>query len=157
MDGSGLVTNGGNKYGGFFFTNKLENAEYYSEYFVAKVSINNIQPDPTKGSHPPTILKKAIADGKNYFIHDVLDGSHYSDIVVVPNTNLIDIKIIDWLFVSEKEFYYEQLDNFFGGEEEEEEPYINQDIIESMISMTGEGLEYLLSIPIFNEYYNSKA
>ena len=59
--------------------------------------------------------------------------------------------------MSEKEFYYEQLDNFFGGEEEEEEPYINQDIIESMISMTGEGLEYLLSIPIFNEYYNSKA
>lgn len=37
LEGIGIVSNGGRKYGGFFFTSDFDNAEYYSEYFVAEV------------------------------------------------------------------------------------------------------------------------
>jgi len=162
-EGTGIVSSGDRKYGGFFFTSEFENAEYYTEWFVAEVKINNIHEDPLKSNHPPTVMDKAVEDNRIYIVRDVYDGAMYSDIVVVPHSQINNIEIVNWKFVGDKEFYYEQLDSFFGGDEEEYdeesnlmEPYIGQDMINSFINMTGVELDYLLSIPIFKEYYDSK-
>lgn len=162
-EGTGLVSSGGRKYGGFFFTSEFENAEYYTEWFVAEVKINNIHEDPLNSNHPPITMKKAVEDNKIYIVRNVYDGAMYSDIVVVPHSQIDYVEIVGWKFVGDKEIYYEQLDNFFGGDEEEYdeegnsvEPYIAQGMIDSFINMTGGELDYLLSIPIFKEYYDSK-
>jgi len=156
MDGSGIVSSGGQRYGGFFFTSEFSNAEYYTEWFVGKVTINNLIELP-QAKHPPTVMKQAILDKKNYVTVNVLDGSMHSNIAVVPHSNLNDIKILDWVFVSDKEFYFEALDSMFGGEEEEDGTiYVSQWIIQEFFNMTGGGLDYALNIPIFNEYFNSK-
>lgn len=55
MIGTGIVSSG-KKYDGFFFTTEKENAEYYSEYFICKVLINDIKPNPKESKHPSTIL-----------------------------------------------------------------------------------------------------
>lgn len=154
MDGSGIVSTG-RKYGGFFFTSELENAEFYTEYFIAEVRIKNINTHSFSESNPSTILKKAIEDGKNYFIPDVHDGAIYSDVVVVPNSNLDDIIITKWNFIGDKEDYFEKLDQIFG-DAEDEENYITKDMINDIIDMTGDSLDYLLKIPIFREYYETK-
>lgn len=168
LEGSGIVSSGGKKYGGFFFTSEFENAEYYTEWFVAEVLIKNIHEDPLKSTHPPTVMKKAYEDDNIYIVRDVLDGSMHSDIVVVPYNQINNIQIVNWTFVGDKEAYFESLDEFFGGDidpnDEESydddgnimEPYIDQSMIASFINMTGGGLDYLLTIPIFKEYYNSK-
>ena len=157
MDGSGFVSSGSQRYGGFFFTSEFGNAEYYTEWFVGKVTLNNLIELP-QAKHPPTVMKQAIIDKKNYVIIDTLDGSMHSNIAVVPHSNLNDIKILDWEFVSDKEFYFEALDSMFGGDEEGEDGtiYVSQWIIQEFFNMTGGGLDYALRIPIFNEYFNSK-
>jgi len=167
-EGTGIVSSGGKKYGGLFFTSEFENAEYYTEWFVAEVKINNIYEDPFKSNHPPTIMKNAVKDNKVYIVRDVYDGSMYSDIVVVPHSQIDNVDIINWKFVGDKEFYFEVLDEFFGGDmspDDEEsyddegnlmEPYIDQEMINSFIRMTGGELDYILSIPVFKEYYDSK-
>lgn len=113
-------------------------------------------------------MKKAYEDDNIYIVRDVLDGSMHSDIVVVPYNKINNIQIVNWTFVGDKEVYFESLDEFFGGDmdpnDEESydddgnmmEPYIDQSMIASFINMTGGGLYYLLTIPIFKEYYNSK-
>lgn len=132
-EGTGIVSSGGRKYGGFFFTSEFENAEYYTEWFVAEVKINNIHEDPLNSKHPPKAMKQAAEDDKIYIVENVYDGSMYSDIVVVPHSQIDNVEIVGWKFVGDKEFYFEVLDEFFGGDEEEYdeegnlmEPYIGQ-------------------------------
>ena len=62
-DGSGIVSSG-KKYGGFFFTDEKDNAQFFTEWFVCKVKIKNIQENPYNEKHPPAILKKAAQDNK---------------------------------------------------------------------------------------------
>lgn len=148
-DGSGVVSIGGKKYGGFFFTSIQENAEFYSEYFVAKVKIENIV--VSNNRHPPSALVDSIKDNRNYLVKEVLDGAVMSDVVVVPMYNLNNIKILEWIFVGDEEFYFEQLDQMF-----DEEGIVNQDMISDIISMIDMDINFLLSIPIFKKYYDSK-
>lgn len=167
-EGTGIVSSGSKKYGGFFFTSEFENAEYYTEWFVAEVNINGIHEDPLKRGHPPTVMKKAVEDDKIYIVRDVHDGAVYSDIVVVPHSQINNVNIVKWIFIGDKEIYFESLDEFFGGDmdpDDEEsyddegnlmEPYIDQGMINSFIRMTGGELDLILSIPIFKEYYESK-
>jgi hypothetical protein len=167
-EGTGIVSSGGRKYGGFFFTSEFENAEYYTEWFVAEVRILDIHENPINKNSPPEVMKQASEDNKIYIVRDVFDGAMYSDIVVVPHSQIYNIDIINWKFIGDKESYFESLDEFFGGDidpnDEDSyddegnlmEPYIDQGIINSFVEMTGGGLDYLLSIPIFKEYYESK-
>ena len=68
MDGTGVVSTGAKKYGGMFFTSVADNAQFYTEYFICKVKIDNLEKSPTKDSHSPTVLRQAVQDGKNYVI-----------------------------------------------------------------------------------------
>jgi hypothetical protein len=151
MIGTGIVSSGGRKYGGFFFTDNFNNAEYYTEYFIAEVTVDNIL--PTKSKNPPDLMKKAAADHKNYMSTNVLDGAAYSNVVVVPSSNINDIHIIDWIFVGDEKFYFEQLDKFFG---DEENWFVNQDMINDTLNMIKYDVPNLLTIPVFKKYYNSK-
>lgn len=153
MDGSGVVSNGG-KYGGFFFTSEQGNAEFYAEDFVMRTKINNVYPNPTDSKHSSSILKLANEHNKSYFIHDVLDGSEVSDVVVVPTSRISDIQPIDWLFVGDRDFYFQRLDQMFGNGEDDD--FITQDMIDDTCGMIDINLSYLLTIPIFKEYYESK-
>ncbi len=152
LDGSGIVSNGGKKYGGFFFTSNYENAEYYTEWFVLSVKIVNVEPDPTGKRHPPTTLQQAIKDNKIYLVEDVLDGSAFSDVVVVPASQLNNVQINHWEFVGDEESYFETLDEYFNSEDD----FINQDMISDLFEMTGGGLDYALANPIFKKYFDSK-
>lgn len=153
LDGSGLVSSGGQKFGGFFFTDSKENAEYYTEYFVGTAQIANLQPNPTGLNHPPKVLQQAIVDKKNYVVEDVLDGAIHSDIAVVPMSNLNDVKITGWEFVGDEESYFETLDRVFANDEDN---YVNQDMIIDTLNMIEMNPNYLLNIPIFKAYYDSK-
>lgn len=167
-EGTGIVSSGGKKYGGFFFTSEFENAQFYTEWFIAKVRITDIHEDQLNSTHPPTVMKKAVEDDKIYIVRDVFDGAMHSDIVVVPHSEIDKVDIVEWEFVGDKEFYFEVLDEFFGGDmdpDDEEsyddegnlmEPYIDQGMIRSFVNMTGGDMDYLLSIPVFREYYESK-
>ena len=114
MIGSGFVSTG-TKFGGFFFTSEQENAEYYTEYFVIKVEINDVKPNSLKEKHPPTVLKKAIENDEIYYIKDYLDGAVFSDITVVPKNKIDNIKILEWIFVGDEEWLFKRYDDFFGG------------------------------------------
>ena len=167
-EGSGIVSSGGKKYGGFFFTSEFDNAQFYTEWFIAEVVINNIHEDPLDSTHPPTVMKKAAEDNKIYIVRDVFDGATYSNIVVVPHSQIDNVQIVNWTFVGDKEFYFEVLDEFFGEDldpDDEEnydddgnfmDSYITKDTISSFINMVDNDMEYLLKIPVFKEYYDSK-
>ena len=173
MQGAGHVSGGimgGRKYGGFFFTSTKDNAEFYGEYWVAKVLISDIKLAPENHTHPPTTMKRAAELNTPLKLIDVLDGHSHSDIVVVPNSCIDTVQIVGWEFVGDKEFYFESLDEFFFGEQldtdnednyDEDgnfmEPYDLQSTIDSFINMTGGGLDYLLRQSVFKEYYNSKS
>ncbi len=165
MDGSGIVSLGNNKYGGFFFTDNKDNAEFYTEWFVCHVQIKKLKECSPDEKHPPSVLKKGIEEKSNYVVHDILDGHAFSDVAVVPHCNLNDIIILEWEFVGDEESYFERMDKLFtldndNDDDDEEGNYtaleITQQIINDTISMTGGGLDYLLSIPIFKKYYDSK-
>jgi hypothetical protein len=151
--GTGIVNPSRQKFGGFFFTSEKDNAEFYTEWFIATVRIQNILPSPIETNHPPTVLQQAVKDGKNYIVNDTLDGYVHSDIVVVPNQNVKDVTIVSWEFVGDKESYFDTLDSFFGHEDLDD---INQDNIRSLLSMIEVNPSYVLSIPVFREYYESK-
>lgn len=152
LDGSGLVSSG-RKYGGFFFTSSIENAEFYTEYFICKVSIQDIKPNKTNSKNSPEVLQQAIRNKEIYTIEDVLDGAVFSNITVVPSSEIHKVNIIEWVFIGDKDFYFSQLNNLFGMEEE----YVSQDIIQEFCEMTETNLNFLLTIDIFKEYYESKA
>lgn len=154
MIGSGLVTRG-TRHGGFYFTTDRDNAEFYTEYFVLRATIRNVTRYVFGSSHPPTVLKKAIEDGRNYLIEDVLDGSSFSDIVVVPSTKVDDVQIEEWHFIGDKDFLYGKYDEFFGGADEDDD-MVTQDMISETLSLIGADLDYLMNIPVFSEYYESK-
>jgi len=153
MIGSGLVSNSGSKYEGFFFTSSQNNAEFYSEYFVAKVRISEVKPAPKNIRIPKEVLKIAKANKSNYLIEDILDGGFYSDIITVPSNNLDTVKIIEWYFIGDEEMLYEQYDILFEGEDEE----INRDMILDRLEDIGCNFDYLLNIPLFKKYYYSKS
>lgn len=153
MIGSGLVTRGTN-HGGFYFTTDRGNAEFYSEHFVLRATIRNVHRSVLGSSHPPTVMKKAIEDGRNYLIEDVLDGSHFSDIVVVPSTKVDDVQIEEWYFIGDKDFLYGKYDEFFGADEDDD--VVTQDMILETLSLIGADFDYLMNIPVFSEYYESK-
>lgn len=154
MQGTGVVSGGRNKkYGGFFFTSSKENAEYYGEHWVCKVAIDGIVLAPENLKHPPSVMPLAYEKKTPMKIEDILDGSKFSDIVVVPENELSTITILEWLFVGDKEFYFELLDEFFGFDENDEESYISTDMIDSVISFSGGELDYLLRQNVFKEYY----
>jgi hypothetical protein len=146
LDGTGLVSHG-KRYGGFFFTSNKENAEFFTEWFVAKVSIKNIVLNPTLSTHPPTVLGLAVKNKKNYLLEDVVDGHLHSDVVVVPHSNLNDITVVEWEFVGDKESYFESLDQMF----ETNDQYGIREVLETI----GADINYLLKIPVFNQYYQT--
>lgn len=161
MDGTGVVSLGGRRYGGFFFTDEPGNAEYYGEWLIAKVKVNKVKEDPLGSSHPPTVLKKAVEDNESYIVRDVLDGSMHSNVVLVPHSRISDVDILSWEFVGDKDFYFEVLDDFFGGMvsmDDDDEPMedILRYTIDSFFEMTESNLEYALKVPEFKEYYLSK-
>lgn len=151
MDGSGIVSNG-KKYGGFFFTNEIDNAEFYTEYFICKVRIADVIPNPYSDISPSQVLSQGNKDNKIYMVSDVFDGSMHSDVVVVPIKKVQNIVILDWLFVGDEDFYFNKLDEMIGGEDD----YVSKDSINEFCSMVELNLEYLLKIPIWLKYYNSK-
>ena len=101
--------------------------------------------------HPPTVMKQAIKDEANYLLENVVDGNTPSDIIVVPTSNLEDIEILSWEFVGDKEDVFSEYDELFGYED----GYLDPDYIEEVLYVMGENLDYLLSIPVFKEYYES--
>jgi hypothetical protein len=163
------TSSSGQKFGGFFFTSEQENAEFYAEDFVAKIKIKDIKPAPEGETHSPTVLRMAIESSQNLKLEDVLDGSMYSDIVVVPTSNVDDIEIIEWIFVGDKEFYFDQLDKLFFNlddyDPEDEDnidddgnvmpPYIDTYQIDSLLGQMELNVKSMMSVPIFNEYYNT--
>lgn len=152
--GSGIVSSSRPEYGGFFFTSEKENAEFYTEYFIATVRIANLTPNPTSETSPPKIMNVAVQNKQNILVEDVLDGAIYSDIAVVPSSNVKDISIINWEFVGEPDSYFEHLDRIFGSGEEDD--YVNRDSIVDTLRMIELDPNYLLKIPIFKQYYDSK-
>jgi len=169
MIGSGLVSIGNKSYDGFFFTTEEENAEYYTEYFVAKVRINGIENYKIENKHPSKVLSKAKEDKKIYIIEDILDGAVFSDIIVVPSNRLESIEILEWNFVGDEEFLFERYDEIFGGnikDTDDEDNYdddgnfmerfITTDMIDDILDIIGIDLNFLLKIPVFKKYYDSK-
>lgn len=151
MIGSGIVSTGNKKYGGFFFTTESENAEFYTEWFIITVKIFNVKPNPTDSKHSPTVLKTAISDNEIYKIDDILDGSYVSDIIVVPSSLLENIQILEWEFVGDEESLFQRYDEAFGSDGE-----VSKDMIDESLEIMNLDLNYLLSIPIFKKYYDSK-
>jgi len=150
--GTGIVSSG-NPYGGFFFTSEKRNADFYTEYFVVHVTIDNLVPNPTQSHHSPTVMQQAVQDGKNYVIDDILDGATYSDVAVVPAANTKDIHILEWEFVGDAESYFETLNRIFKSEDED--AYIDHDLIKETLALIQVDLNYLLTIPIFKQYWDS--
>lgn len=153
MIGTGLVSNH-TSYDGFFFTSDYEAAEFFTEWFICEVEIGNIYPNPLDTKNPSSVLHQGLLDGKTYGIDGYQDGNIFSDeIVVVPYTLLDDISIIRWMIADNedvKEDLFEQYDKFFF----EEEDYRDRDRIEEMLRMIEIDLDYLLSIPVFKEYWD---
>jgi hypothetical protein len=154
--GTGIVSTSGTKYGGFFFTTEFENAEFYTEWFVAKVKIKNVKPNPIENltKTPVLVLKKASETNENYIINDYLDGSVYSDIIVVPSKNVDTVEILSWEFVGDEESLFQKYDEAFGSGEED--VYVNKYMIKETLEMIEIDINYLLKIPIFKKYYDSK-
>ena len=150
-DGTGICNIAGEKYGGFFFTSSLENAEFYTEWFICKVRVKNI----TVSEHniPRHALMQAIKDNKNYLVKEVLDGIVYSDILVVPHSNLKEIEILEWIYVGEEQYYYDKLDSIIG---DTEDNFVSKDMLDDFIESIDLNIDYLLTIPIFKKYYDSK-
>jgi hypothetical protein len=151
MIGTGTVSQG-TEYNGFFFTTEKENAEYYAEYFICKVVIDDVKPSPIEKSNPSSILNLALKNTENYIIKDVLVGIVYSDIIVVPKNNLNTIKILEWEYIGDEEDIFEKWDEAFGFED----GYIDTDIIKDTLEMMDMDLEFLVKIPIFKKYYDGK-
>lgn len=155
MIGTGIVSSG-TKYGGFFFTTEKENAEFYTEWFIAKVSISNVFENPIENftKRPVDVLKVGIKDNKNYIVHDYLDGIVYSDIIVVPIKNVNTVEILSWEFVGDEESLFEKYDETFGLDEEE--LIITQDMIKETLDIIEIDINYLMKIPVFKKYFDSK-
>ncbi len=151
MIGTGIVSSG-KKYDGFFFTTEKENAEYYSEYFICKVLINDIKTNPKESKHPSTILSLGLEKKVNYIIEDILDGCIISDIIVVPKNNLNSIKIIEWEFIGDEEQIFNKWNYIFG----DEDGFVNSDMIEDILEIINIDINFLIKIPIFKKYFNSK-
>jgi hypothetical protein len=151
MIGTGLVSTGNNKYGGFFFTTESKNAEFYTEWFIMTVKISNVKPNPIDSTHSPTVLKTAISNNEIYKIDDTLDGSIFSDIIVVPSNLIENIQILKWDFVGDEESLFHRYDESFGFDGE-----VTNDTIDECLEIMNLDLNYLLDIPIFKKYYNSK-
>jgi hypothetical protein len=148
MIGSGLVSSG-TKYNGFFFTTDKDNAEYYTEYFLCKVKINNVQENPTDTKIPKEVLNYSLENKQNYIIRDFLDGAYFSDIIVVPKNNLDTIHIIEWEFIGDEGFIFERWDKIFA----DEDGYVDQDMINETLEMMEIDINTLLQIPVFQKYY----
>ena len=155
MIGTGIVSSG-TKYGGFFFTTEKENAEFYTEWFIAKVSISNVFENPIENftKRPVDVLKVGIKDNKNYIVHDYLDGHMYSDIIIVPSSNVDSVKILSWDFVGDEEILFEKYDETFG--DGEENSFISKDMIKETLDMIDVDINFLLQIPVFKKYFESK-
>ena len=151
MIGSGLVSSGNRSYDGFFFTTEKENAEFYTEWFICKVEIQNVEKSPLK-KVPTEVLNVAYQNKKNYLIEDVLDGAVFSDIIVVPKNNLESVDIIEWQFVGDKEFLFEKWDETFG----DDEGFTTSDMIDDTLELVNIDINFLLKIPVFSEYYQTK-
>lgn len=153
MIGTGLVSTGGIKYDGFFFTTEKENAEYYTEYFICKVTIDEVKNNPIESEHPSTVLSLALKNNENYIIEDVLDGSVFSDIIVVSKNNLDTINIIEWEFIGDEETIFEKWDEFFG---DEDGVFVNSDMIDEVLDMINIDINFLIKIPVFRKYYEGR-
>lgn len=164
-EGSGVVSSGAKKYGGFFFTSDKENAEYYGEFLVAKIRIRDFVVDNTS-THPPTLMKKAVQDHQIYVVEDVMDGGAYSNIAVVPMSELDKVEIVEWeLTEGAEEFWIETLNEKFteteygwdedAEEETDEEIEIppSQESVRSLLRQTGG--EYPLTFPPFKKWFDS--
>lgn len=150
--GTGIVSSRGREYGGFFFTTEKENAAYYTEYFIAKVKISNVTPSPTETTHPPTAMKQAVKDHAIYLLEDVVDGHIPSDVIVVPASEIHNIEIVDWEFVGDEDTIFDDYDELFGSEGDSPD----QDDISDILEMMGKDIDYLMTVPIFRKYYNSR-
>lgn len=154
MIGTGLVSSSNSKYGGFFFTTEKDNAEYYTEYFIAEVLISSVENNPTDIKSPSTLMNMAADNNTIYKIDDILDGSHFSDIIIVPSNMIDNIKVISWEFVGEESWLFEKYDTMFGDMDEDTgELYVSKDSVSDVLGMLDIDLDYLLSVPVFDEYY----
>ena len=150
--GSGIVSWSGRSRG-FFFTSDRGNARSYTENFVAKVSISNVEPNPYPETHPPLIMGKAQEDHKIYFMEDVVDGQYPSDITVVPESMLGHIRILAWEFVGDEGTLFEEYDSWFDRDGEGE---ISYDDIADTLDMMDLDIDDLLEVPVFRKYYEQR-
>jgi hypothetical protein len=149
LTGTGFVSHG-NRYDGFFFTSERENATFYSEFLICKVSLQDTKPGPPGVTHMPTLLRMAVEHGLNYCAEGVLDGVAYSMIVVVPVENARDIHILRWELIADDEDYFAALNEMFSDDSGE---WPDRDDVAEVIAMTGGGLDYLLKFPPFKRYW----
>ena len=83
-----------------------------------------------------------------------MDGIVYSDIIVVPIKNVNTVEILSWEFVGDEESLFEKYDETFGLDEEE--LIITQDMIKETLDIIEIDINYLMKIPVFKKYFDSK-
>lgn len=167
MEGTGVVSTGGKKYGGFFFTSDKENAEYFGEYLIAKIHIREYEIN-NSSTHPPTTMRQAKDDKKVYVLEDVFDGGKYSDIAVVPMSEINKVKIIEWqLTEGAEEYWIEILNEKFttieygwddDAEEETDEEIESppsQESVQSLLFQIGDIFDYVIKFAPFKKWYDS--
>lgn len=135
----------GGRYQGYFFTSSKDNAEFYSELWVAKVSIRGAE--ITDITIPKLALEKANKDNRIYILEDILDGSHFSDIVVVVPDSLVNhIKILSWETRFDSDTVFEVWDEFFDSEDD----------VEEILEISGYDYSYLEKMPMFRGYIQKR-
>lgn len=159
MEGTGSVSGGRMKYGGFFFTSERENAEFYADFLIARVSIEGVSSE-NAGKHPPTVMAKAKEDHAVYVVRNVIDGAVPSDVFVVPTSRASSVSITGWELSSaySEGQYFDALDELFGAEEDEDgnEQPVTKGTVEHLVRSMEMDMKYLLSFPPFKKYYDSK-
>jgi len=145
--GSGM----GGDFGGFFFTDSKRNAEFYAEALLCTVEIADLV--PTTGEHMPTVMERAVSDGRNYVVADVLDGPKVSTIAAVPAANVDDIHITGWFLAVDEAIYHEALFDLFDVEDALDEC----ERVEDVLGMMGIDLDDMLEFAPFRSFYERLA
>ena len=64
-----------------------------------------------------------------------------------------EIEILEWIYVGEEQYYYDKLDSIIG---DTEDNFVSKDMLDDFIESIDLNIDYLLTIPIFKKYYDSK-
>lgn len=97
MDGRG-ISSVGKKFGVTFGSTEINTATYFSDYLYCAFKINApiYIVDKNFIKTPIDLFKTATELNKVLIITDVVDGSGYSDVIVIPYSYYDKIKIIKW-------------------------------------------------------------